>query len=162
MMSSTQATTLYDHTLATMETREVLSSRFGDIAIDTRNALAFPKGLLGLPQFQNFALANFPSVKMAQFKLLQSLDDVQLSFISLPLTLSNAIIKREDLLSAAGEVGIMEENLVILCIVCVHRGAEGTKLSVNARAPVLIDAERKAGLQYVFLHDQYKVQHFIT
>jgi flagellar assembly factor FliW len=162
MMSIQQTAFISDHTLASADSRDVIHSRFGEIVIDTRNALEFPKGLLGIPLAQHFVLANFPSEKMQQFKLLQCLDDTTLSFICLPLALENPILRREDALTASLELGIRPESLVILMIVCVHRTAEGTKLSVNARAPVFIDAERKVGAQHVFTQDHYKVQHFIN
>lgn len=162
MMSSHQATVISDHTLASPDSREVILSRFGEIAIDTRNALHFPKGMLGLPQAQSFVLANFPSEKMQQFKLLQCLDDLSLSFICLPLALENTIIRREDALNVCREMNIRQDDLVMLLVVCVHRTPEMTRLSVNARAPVFIDAERKGGTQYVFPQDHYRVQHFIN
>jgi flagellar assembly factor FliW len=162
MMSSQQATHIFDHTLAGDDTREVIKSRFGDIVIDTRNMLVFPKGLLGMPTAQRFILANFPSEKMAQFKLLQCLDDLMLSFIALPLSPDNAIIRYDDAVQVCRSLSITPENLIMLLIVCVHRGLEGTRLSVNARAPVFIDSRLKAGTQYVFPQDHYKVQHFIT
>lgn len=160
MMSSTQLIT--DHTQASEETREVIRSRFGEIAIDTRNALLFPKGLLGMPQCQHFILAEFPSERMQQFKLLQNLEDFSMSFISLPIALDNAIIARNDLLAGVRELGIPEEALAVLLIVCVHRGPESTRLSVNARAPLFIDTRRKTGAQHVFTHDNYRVQHYIN
>ncbi len=156
------STAIFDHTLAEEGTREVIKSRFGEIVIDTRNALLFPKGLLGMPDAQQFALASFPSEKMHQFKLLQCLDDLSLAFITLPVGAENSIVAHQDVLKACAELGIPPDALVLLFIVCVHRQAEGTKLSVNARAPVFIDAQRKLGGQYVFLQDQYKVQHFIN
>lgn len=162
MMSMQQTTAIFNHTLAGMENREVLNSRFGEIVIDTRNALSFHKGLLGIPGARNFVLTNFPSEKMQQFKLLQCLDDVSLSFICLPVALDNAILRREDALTASLELGIRPDDLVMLMIVCVHRTAEGTRLSVNARAPIFIDAENKFGVQHVFVNDHYKVQHFIN
>lgn len=162
MMNTTQAAVISDHTLASGEAREVIRSRFGDIVIDTRKGLQFPKGLLGLPLAQHFALANFPSEKMQQFKLLQCLDDTALSFISLPLALDNALLQRADILAVCDELGIRQEDLALLLIVCVHRMADTTRLSVNVRAPIMIDAQRKLGVQHVFMQDYYKVQHFIN
>src|SRR5579872_96912 len=102
MMTHTpQATVISDHTLASGDSREIIQSRFGEITIDTRKALVFPKGLLGLPQARHFALANFPNEKMQQFKLLQCLDNTSLSFIALPLALENPLLKRQDVLAVA-------------------------------------------------------------
>ena len=140
---------------------ETVKSRFGDVTIDTSKRLTFPRGLLGMPDRFNFALANFPSEKMQQFKMLQSLDDQALSFITLPVDLQNAIISPDDLRSAMVDLQIPESSLVVLLIVSVHRSPEQVRLSVNARAPLFIDAERKIGAQYVFQSDAYKVQHML-
>jgi flagellar assembly factor FliW len=140
---------------------ETISSRFGDITVDTGKAVTFPRGLLGMPDKCRFVLASFPNPKMQQFTLLQSLDDHSLSFITLPLDLRNTIIAEADLKTACRDLQIPESSLVLLLIVSVHRGGDQVKLSVNARAPLLIDAARKAGVQYVFQQDYYKVQHML-
>jgi flagellar assembly factor FliW len=147
--------------LAGVVMMETIQSRFGEITVDTDKAILFPRGLLGMPDRFRFALANFPNPKMQQFTLLQSLDDHALSFISLPLEINNGIVAAADLQAACRDLKIEEPNLVILLIVSVHRGPDRTKLSVNARAPLLIDATRKAGVQYVFQQDHYKVQHML-
>ena len=138
-----------------------IKSRFGDVVVDTRKAIAFPRGLLGMPDRFHFILANFPSTKMQQFKLLQSLEDVALSFITLPIDLQNNIIAAEDLRAACKDLQVSEQQVAILLIVSVHRTPEAVKLSVNSRAPLIIDAERKMGVQYVFQNDAYKVQHML-
>ena len=141
---------------------KTIRSRFGDITVDPRKAVTFPRGLLGMADKFNFVLANFPSPKMQQFTLLQSLDDHALSFITLPVSMENAIITRKDLLAACQDLQILEANLAVLLIVTVHRSPGQVRLSVNSRAPLLIDAERKLGVQYVFTSDIYKVQHMLS
>lgn len=140
---------------------ETIESRFGAIHIDGSKAVAFPRGLLGLPDKANFVIANFPSEKMAQFKILQSLDDVALSFITLPLDAQNGIISANDITAACEELQIAASDLAMLLIVSVHRMPEQVKLSVNARAPLFIDVTRRSGVQYVFQSDVYKVQHML-
>lgn len=144
-----------------MPIMETVQSRFGEISIDTSKAIAFPRGLLGLPDKANFVVANFPSEKMQQFKVLQSLDDASLAFITLPLDLQNPVIAVADLRAACAELQIEESALAVLLVVSVHRSPEQVKLSVNARAPLLIDANRRTGVQYVFQTDAYKVQHML-
>jgi flagellar assembly factor FliW len=140
---------------------ETIKSRFGDIIVDVNRAVAFPRGLLGMPDKSKFVLVNFPSEKMQQFTLLQSLQESPLSFITLPIDLDNPIVATADLRHAASELHIAEENLVVLLIVSVHRHPDQVRLSVNARAPLLVDAQRKVGVQYVFHTDAYKVQHML-
>jgi flagellar assembly factor FliW len=140
---------------------ETIQSRFGDVIIDMSKVVEFPHGLLGMSDMLRFALTHFPSEKMKQFMLLQSLDDKSLSFITLPLTVENPIIAAADLRIVCEELHMAETDLAALLIVSVHRSLAEVKLSVNARAPLLIDAARRTGIQHVFQNDRYKVQHML-
>lgn len=140
---------------------QTIKSRFGDIVVDTDKAVLFPRGLLGIPDKSQFMLASFPSPKMQQFMLLQSLEDPNLSFITLPLDFNNSMIEADDLRAACRDLQIEESDVAILLIVLVHRGLDQVRLSVNLRAPILVDAKRRKGSQYVFIQDHYKVQHML-
>lgn len=139
-----------------------IKTRFGEVNVDTSKAILFPRGLLGMPDKVRYAITAFPNAKMAQFKLLQSLDDHALSFITMPLEIENSIIAPADIRTAVADMQIKDENLALLLIVSVHRSPDQVQLSVNARAPIFIDAERKIGVQHVFQNDQYKVQHMFS
>lgn len=141
---------------------ETINTRFGEIMVDPSRSLVFPRGLLGMPDKANYVVANFPNDKMHQFALLQSLDDHALTFITLPLAFDNAIIAATDLRTACRDMQIAEKNALVLLVVSVHRSLSGVKLSVNARAPLLIDSETKVGVQFVFQNDAYKVQHMLS
>jgi flagellar assembly factor FliW len=142
-------------------TMETIKTRFGDITVDTSKAVVFARGMLGLPDKHNFVLANFPNPKMQQFMLFQSLDDRALSFITLPLDIKNNIIAEADIEAACRDLQVSAASAAILLIVNVHRSLDQVKLSVNARAPLIIDADRKIGAQYVFTQDNYNVQHML-
>lgn len=103
------------------EEPEVIDTRFGKIALQKNSPITFQRGLLGMPQSFHFFLTEFPSEKLGRFKLLQSLDDYNLSFITLPLPLQNDVILAEDLTRACTELKIVPENLVTLVIVSVQR-----------------------------------------
>lgn len=139
----------------------IVRSRFGEVMVDPTKSIQFTRGLLGIPDRVNFALVNFPSEKMHQFMLMQSLEEDALSFIMLPLPNENAVISYSDVQMACRELQIAESNLALLVIVSVHRSPTQMTLSVNARAPIFIDAERKIGVQYVFQNDAYKIQHML-
>ncbi len=140
---------------------ETIQSRFGELSVDLSKALEFPRGLLGIPDKFNYVLTRFPGEKMPQFTLLQSLDDARLSFITLPLDIDNPIVARADIVSACKDLEIDEAQVAALLIVSVHRYPDQVRLSVNARAPLLIDAARRIGAQHVFQQDHYKVQHML-
>lgn len=137
------------------------ASRFGEVMIDISKAITFPRGLLGMPDRHLYALAEFPSTNMQQFKLLQSLDDSTLSFITLPIEVQGGFVEEQDILQVANNLGIALSDLAVLLIVSVHRTPEGTRISVNTRAPIFIDAATRKGVQFVFHNDKYKVQQYL-
>lgn len=140
---------------------ETLKTRFGDVTIDTSKVILFARGLLGMPDKHQFVITNFPNPKMQQFMLFQSVDDSNLSFITLPLDMKNNIISGTDMSTACRDLQFSESSAAVLLIVNVHRSLDEVKLSVNARAPLIIDADRRIGTQYVFPQDTYNVQHML-
>lgn len=140
---------------------EVINSRFGEVSVDLSRCISFTRGLLGMPDKLNFIITGFSSKKMEQFKLLQSLDDANLSFITLPIDMNNNFISAADIRGAADDLGIDYEDLGLLLIVSVHRSPDNVRLSVNVRAPLFLDVKHKTGTQYVFRNDIYKVQHML-
>jgi flagellar assembly factor FliW len=141
---------------------ELVDTRFGKVTIWRRQPIIFPTGMLGLPDKMQFCLTNFPSAKMARFKLLQSLEDPSLSFITLPVDLNNPIIARDDIELAARDLDIPLAQLAALLIVSVHRESGVVKLSVNARAPILLHAVRRLATQHVFSHAKYQIRQPLT
>jgi flagellar assembly factor FliW len=142
---------------------QIIETRFGPVEFNLAQPILFSRGLLGMPEKQRFGLADFPNARFAHFKLLQSLDDAALSFITLPLELQPDLLRVEDLQRACEDAGIAFQNLAVLLIVTVYRtpgGAEAAQaqLSVNCRAPILVDVESRQALQYVFPSDRYQVQ----
>lgn len=140
-----------------------IETRFGEIEVSTENPIIFPQGLLGIAGNFEYVLTNFPSPKLERFKLLQSLNDHSVSFITLPITLDNPLIEREDLEKAARDVGVEDtDNLTVLLVVSVHRSPTEVKLSANIRAPLLVYIPTRAAVQYVFQNSKYKVQEILN
>ena len=147
---------------ASLAETEELDTRFGRVAVSSRQAIHFPTGMLGIPDKFTFCLTHFPSQKMARFKMLQSLDDAALSFITLPVDITNPIIERTDLEHAAHDLNIPVHDLAVLLVVTVHRDSGVAKLSANARAPILIHLSRRVAAQYVFPHTKYLIRQPLT
>ena len=144
------------------DTAEALDTRFGRVQVTRTQSIVFPSGLLGMPDRNQFCLTDFPSPKMARFKLLQSLEDPALSFITLPLELQNPIIERADIEQAARDLDIPVEQLACLLIVTVSRETGAAQLFVNARAPLFVHAARRVAGQYVFPNSKYDIRHALT
>lgn len=137
---------------------EVIDTRFGKVTIFRNNPIVLPNGMLGQPDKNQFCLTHFPSDKMARFKLMQSLDDTSLSFITLPVEINNPIVDRADMEQAARDLSIPLNQLVALFVVSVHREAGAVKLSVNARAPIILDSVRRVAVQHVFHNAKYQIR----
>jgi flagellar assembly factor FliW len=140
---------------------ETIRTRFGEIEVYPQQSIVFENGLLGVPSSNRFAVVEFPNAQLSHLRLLQSLDEKELCFITMPMELDNNLIDKSDLEKAAQDVGLSSENLAILLIVSVHRTPNEVGMSVNARAPLLVDVVSRSAVQYVFQHSRYKVQHFL-
>jgi flagellar assembly factor FliW len=140
----------------------VIATRFGDVTLRPDEPVMFPQGLLGFPDCSRFCLLSFPIKKFERFRLLQSLENDELSFIVLPLELDNPILARQDLLEAAQELLIPEASLRIMLVVSVHRLETHVRLSVNSRAPILMDRATGQASQHVFRDSRYSIQHYIS
>ena len=147
---------------ASIPETEELDTRFGRIAVSPRQAIHFPNGMLGIPDKISYCLTHFPSTKMARFKILQSLEDAALSFITLPVDITNPIIERPDLEQAAHDLNVPLDDLAILLVVTVHRESGVAKLSTNARAPILVHLSRRVAAQYVFPNTKYLIRQPLT
>lgn len=139
-----------------------VETRFGKIRVRTDHPVVFTKGLLGMPEKRNFCLTQFPVEKFSQFKLLQSLDDNDLSFITLPVDFDNDIITRSDLEEGCKDLAMTPAQISLLLIVSVHRDVDQVRLSVNARAPLFIDVEKRVAEQYVLRNNNYLVRHMLS
>ena len=162
-MSGESVSTPIQTSLPTEGGEEMMETRFGKVKIFRQNPIVFPNGLLGMPDKLEFCLTSFPSEKLnARFKLLQSLEDEKLSFMTLPLDVDNNIIERVDLEQGCKDLDLDVSELAILLIVSVHREHKPAKVSVNSRAPLLLNAPKRVATQYVFHNNKYKIRHMLN
>jgi len=136
-----------------------LSTRFGNFEFDRAQALNMPNGLLGFAGYSEFGLATPPGDGFGQFKILQSLQDADLSFIVLPLPVDNGLIDREDIEDATASLDGNIDDMAILLIATIRKLPDGSKLTVNTQAPIMIDAARRQAWQYILHNPKYNIQH---
>lgn len=135
----------------------VIESRFGEIAVNVKNSIYFPQGLLGLPDNLHFCLTDIPNKNMNKFRLLQCLNDVSLSFVVLPIEIDNSLIDRKDIDECCELAKINIDDLLILLVVSVQRTPSDVKVTANIRAPIIVDTHDRAALQYVFPNNKYQI-----
>lgn len=137
----------------------VVESRFGPLEIRPEDCLTLPGGLLGFGEFHDFALTAVPGDRHPQFRVLQCLTSPDLAFLVAPLNLDSEAIAADDLAEACATYEIARENLVVLLIVTVRRDDKGAHVSVNMRAPLLVDTAKHVARQYVLSDNRYSIRH---
>jgi len=140
------------------DSRLIVDSRFGSLAISRNSILDFPHGLLGFGDFHSFGIADLSDPRYAQFKVLQCLEDHQLAFLVLPLDPNTGFIDRTDLDIACDSLVVALDDLVILLVVTVRKAEQGASVTANLRAPLLIDGTTRIGNQYVLSSERYPVR----
>ena len=136
----------------------VVETRFGVFEFAPANTIHMPRGPHGFTECHDFGLANLPEPVPEHFKLLQSLDDAQLSFIVTVLDPESGAVLVEDLKDGAASVGLTFESAIFLLIVTLRVADGGTAASVNLRAPIVLDMERRIARQVVLANNAYPIQ----
>ena len=135
-----------------------IETRFGPVEFQVENAISMPRGMLGYADYHDFGLANMPDPKLEQFKMLQSLETPDLSFIVLPLDPEGDTIDKADIRDACSLLTIDPQNVVVLLVVSTRKIGASTQISVNVRAPVLVDVSTRRAYQYVLPNNKYSVR----
>lgn len=147
---------------APVEDSVTLETRFGALTFQTANLVRMPRGILGYADHQTFGLANMPDPNLPQFKVLQSMDDAALSFIVLPLQPGDATIEEVELRTACQMLALDYDDCAVLLMVSTRQVGPATQISVNLRAPILLDANNRRAWQYVLPNSTYPVRHVIA
>lgn len=140
----------------------VVDTRFGLMEFDPARAIAMPGGIPGFSHAKRFGLGPLPGVRGGQFLLMQSLDDAALSFIVLPTAAEGGMIAAADLTDACAALGIDVAAAAVLLIVTVREAMGERQLSVNLRAPVIVDTASQRAWQHVLGNGAYPVRHILS
>jgi flagellar assembly factor FliW len=138
-----------------------IETRFGTMEFQLHNAVHMPRGMLGYADYHSFGLANLPDPKLDHFKLFQCLEESSLSFIIAPLGVDNETIDPKDVEAACETLSIDPANAVVLLVVSTRKLGPATQISVNLRAPILLDGESQTAYQHVLMNNQYPVRKVI-
>jgi flagellar assembly factor FliW len=149
-------------TAGNLAANTIVETRFGTYEFDPQASFLLPYGLPGFPESRRFGLANLPGEQMQAFKLLQSLEDGSLSFIVTPLDPSAGQIARADFEVACLSAGTTPDQAALLLLVTLRKTADGMDITVNLRAPIVLDLDRRIGRQVVLQNTAYAVRHPLT
>ncbi len=135
-----------------------VETRFGPITFGPKNIVHFPQGLVGLPLSKRFGLSPIPDKRMGQFMILQSLDDFALSFLVLPLQIGPNTVTHDDAAEACAALAVPLEDADFFTVVTLRQGDQGLSVSINLRAPIIVDSKSHVARQCVLANQNYPIR----
>lgn len=132
---------------------------FGDIDIEQEKIICFQEGIIGFPDLKHFTLiADEGDEKTSNIYWLQSVDE---GIFALPVIDPLLIIKdydplvEEELLKPIG--GIEEGNMSVFVTITVPAQVE--QMTVNLKAPIIINSRTTKACQLIIEDDAYQVRY---
>lgn len=136
---------------------QILTKIFGEIMIDDDKIIQFPNGIIGFPDLTDFTLVHDEDKGTESIHWLQSIQEPAFAMpVMDPLIVCPDYNPEVDdeLLGILGE--IVPEELLVLVTVTVPKDL--TKMSVNLKGPIVINAAEKKALQVIIEGDAYQVK----
>ncbi len=139
----------------------VKTKHFGEIDLDENKVITFEDGIIGFEDCKRYTiLYNNEEGNSSTISWLQSLDTPELALpVISPLSVMsdyNPIIE-DDVLNPIGE--LTEENVIILLTLSVP--SDVAKMTVNLKAPLVINADTKKGCQIIAENPDYVIKYNI-
>lgn len=139
----------------------IISTRhFGQIEVTEEKILTFEDGIPAFESVKKFILIDNEN-KESLFRWLQCVDEPSLAF-----TVVNPFVLKQDYdISLDDEtINTLEiekpEDVLIYAIVVVPE--DMTQISMNLKAPVIINTKNNKGAQVILDTDKYSVRHYIV
>lgn len=135
---------------------EVNTRIFGTIDIGEDKLIHFVNGIVGFPELTKFALIH-DNEKEGGIQWLQSMQEPQFAIpVINPLDILGDYNPQveDELLKPIG--GLDPENMLVLVTVTVP--SDLTKMTVNLRGPIVINADNKKACQVITEGEEYQVK----
>ncbi len=133
---------------------------FGEVDLPEEKILTFDRGLIGLSDYKQYTILYDVEKEETNICWLQSVDEPTLALpIIKPLLVKedyNPVVE-DELLTHIGE--LTEENLVIFLTMTVP--SDITQMSVNLKAPIIINADTRKAAQIMVENQDYEVKYKI-
>jgi flagellar assembly factor FliW len=135
----------------------IVTSRFGEIEVDSREVITFSKGILGFNGYRKYVLLPADNKENTPFFFLQSIEKEELCFFMLD-TLS--FFKEYDIEITADTIEALDieqvEDVHVLTIVTVVSSLKES--TTNLKAPVIINMKKKLAMQVVLEKGEYLIR----
>ena len=134
---------------------------FGEVDLPEEKIITFERGLIGLADYKKFTILYDCEKENSNISWLQSVEEPTLALpVVKPWIIKedyNPVVE-DELLSHIGE--LTEENLVILVTMTVPEQIE--QMSVNLKAPIIVNADTRKGAQIICENNDYEVKYKMT
>jgi len=136
------------------------TKHFGEMETDASKFITFKDGIPGFEELRQFLLIAEEDGEDNFFYWLQSVEQAQTAFLLIDMI---RYMPEYDPKVEASQVESLEsinpEDFVIYNIAVLPEDAK--QLSVNLRAPIVINPQTRLGKQVVCLNDEYDVKHYL-
>jgi len=136
----------------------VNTKNFGEIEIADDKIICFPSGIIGFPDLTDFALIHDEEKGVGGIHWMQSMQEPAFAMpVMDPLVVKpdyNPVVD-DEILKPIGELD-PEETLVL---VTVTVPSDITKMSINLKGPIVINAVQKKACQVIIDGDEYQVKY---
>lgn len=132
---------------------------FGEVTIDDNKIIHFESGIIGFPELTDFALVyDLEKGNDAGIRWMQSIQEPNFAMpVMDPLLVKedyNPVVD-DEVLRPIGEFEI--EDILVLVTVTVPKDL--TKMSVNIKAPLIINVNERKAVQLILDNDEYAVKY---
>ena len=129
---------------------------FGQIEVDENKLISFPQGIVGFPELKDFLLVH-DSEKEGGIKWMQSLQEPAFAMPVIdPLSVMadyNPSVE-DELLKPLGDM--TPEDMFVLVTITVPKEIE--KMTVNLKAPIIINSASRKAAQLIVDDDRYQIK----
>ena len=137
---------------------KIVTKLFGEIGIDEEKVISFPEGIIGFSYLKRFLLIHDSEKEDGKITWLQSLDEPAFAIpVMDPLLVKedyNPVVE-DELLDSIG--GIVEDEIFVMVTLKVPEDI--TKMTVNLRAPVVINPNTKKACQILVDNEEYPIKY---
>lgn len=141
---------------------EMNTKIFGKIAIEEDKIISFDNGILGFPELKDFTLIyDIDKGNASGIKWLQSLQEPG---FAMPVLNPRIILPEynpkfdKEYLAPLGD-NLEKEDILMFITVTVPKDI--TKMTVNLRAPIIVNADRRKAVQLINDDEKYSIKYAI-
>ena len=138
----------------------IMTKVFGEITIDDDRIITFPKGIVGFPELTEFALLHDSDKGADSIHWLQSIQEPAFAMpVMDPLRVCPDYNPEVDdeILKNLGELN--PDDMLVLVTMTVPKDVE--QMTVNLKAPIIINADTRKGAQIIVENQDYEVKYKI-